>query len=73
MTVTWRDGRIRTINCPGRNSYELEIQNFCNAVSGVGSPLITPAETLGVLATIELVEASAIRQPVPSASQGATV
>lgn len=73
MTVTWRDGRIRTINCPGRNSYELEIQNFCNAVSGVASPLITPAETLGVLAAIELVEASAIRQSVPSARQGATV
>jgi predicted dehydrogenase len=67
------DGGVEAIDCPGRNSYELEIENFCRAVQGLGSPRISAAETVGVLAALELVETSALRQSLTANSRGATV
>jgi predicted dehydrogenase len=66
------DGRTEVLECHGRNSYELEFENFCRAVAGFEPPRISAAETQGVLAALDLIEASASRQPATPAAQGAT-
>ena len=61
LTVLWRDGRRERLESGGRNSYELEIENFCRAINGSAAPKVTAAETISVLSTIDLIEMSAIR------------
>jgi predicted dehydrogenase len=49
------------LNCSPRNSYQLEIENFCHAVHGEEPPRISAEETIGVLATLDRIEAAAMR------------
>ena len=61
LSIEYLDGTSRTIDGSSRNSYELEIENFCGAVRGDHPPRITAAETIDVLRTIDHIEAVAVR------------
>ena len=50
------DGETSTISTPGANAYQLEIDNFCDAISGRGTPEIQPDETLRNLEVMERLE-----------------
>ncbi|HEV8452721.1 MAG TPA: Gfo/Idh/MocA family oxidoreductase [Gaiellales bacterium] len=61
ISIARDDGATQTLNYSSRNSYELEIENFCRAVHREEAPRITAEETIGVLATLEQIEAAAMR------------
>jgi len=50
------DGQTSTISTPGANAYQLEIDNFCDAITGRGAPEIQPDETLRNLEVMERLE-----------------
>ncbi len=60
------DGSVEEHLCPGRNSYELEIENLCRAIRGTAPPTVSESFTLGNLRAIEMVEAAALHHtPLP--------
>jgi predicted dehydrogenase len=61
ISIARGGGAERSLNCSSRNSYELEIENFCHAVHGEEPPRISAEETIGVLATLDRIEAAAMR------------
>jgi len=61
ISIARNDGATQTLNYSSRNSYELEIENFCRAVHREEPPRIPAEETIGVLATLEQIEAAATR------------
>ena len=63
VTIRRDDGSLETYECPGANSYQLEIANLCEAIRGTTEPHVSEAFTLGNLRAIELVEASAATPP----------
>jgi len=50
------DGETSTVSTPGPSAYELEIENFCDAVTGRGASEIQPEETLRNLDVMERLE-----------------
>jgi xylose dehydrogenase (NAD/NADP) len=61
------DGGTRSIETPGGNAYQLEIENFCAAVRGERAPEISRLESVRNLETIERILAIAkAGTPIPT-------
>jgi predicted dehydrogenase len=57
------EGQRRLVDCPGPNSYMLEVENFCQAIAGRSEPAVGRELTRGVAEVLALVPAVADRIP----------
>ncbi len=61
ITIRRDGGEREEFPCPGRDCYELEIENLSLALRGESSPAVTREHTIGNLRVMELIESRAIR------------
>jgi xylose dehydrogenase (NAD/NADP) len=66
VTIQRGDGSFEAFECPGRNSYELEIENLGQVIRGESAPTVSEAFTVGNLRAIELVQQAASTRAVAS-------
>lgn len=64
VTIRRADGSVEAYDCAGRNSYELELENFCAAIRGTTPPVVDETFTIGNIRAIELVQRAAC--PIPT-------